>query len=154
MDDETRDIPEQHDVSISDEDTRLAEEEIAAFRERLIDIPLNDGDFSFSLNDLDEGANENIANEEAAYRTAEIDAEKEENEHDRGEKLKYHVHWATIACFWAIVAAALIVGLIFVYHLITPVSWQFLDEEKLGKIQTLVTGSGFAAIGGYLKDKL
>jgi hypothetical protein len=57
----------------------------------------------------------------------------------RDDRLRGHVHWATVLMVWAFVGSMLAMGGAWLFHLITP--WTFLSPAQLDKLQTLLLAS-------------
>lgn len=53
----------------------------------------------------------------------------------RHEALQSHIHRAGLLVFWIAVSVAIILGLIWAWHLSAPEKWRFLDTEQRQDLQ-------------------
>jgi hypothetical protein len=64
----------------------------------------------------------------------------------RAEKIRWHTHYATVLVFWFGVAAALVLFVTWIYHLVTPGRFHYLSTDERFELQTIVlsvVGSSF-----------
>lgn len=70
--------------------------------------------------------------------------------HRRDERLRTHIHCAGLIAFWFGFVASVVGVSIWVFHLLTPVTWHFLDDRQQRELQTLViTAIGSSLITDY-----
>jgi hypothetical protein len=78
-----------------------------------------------------------------------------EGEHNRNEKFRDHFEKIALCTLWLAWGLIVLVALAWLYHLMTPVGWHWLDDDHVSKLQTLVTGGVIAGIaGGHIKRRL
>jgi len=84
-----------------------------------------------------------------------LEADGKKQEHTRHQSFRNAVNTATIILFW-VIASCLLVGILtYVWHMITPKNWQYLDKEQLGELKTiLVTAITSSALTQYVKKRM
>jgi hypothetical protein len=84
-----------------------------------------------------------------------IETDGKRQEHRRHQTFRNQVNIATIGLFWIFVVCIAAGVLVFTWHLIAPICWHFLNDEALGKIQTLL-GSALlsSALTGYVSRRM
>lgn len=92
-----------------------------------------------------------MAQTEAAKLAAgdQLEQDGKEKEHNRHQKFKDHVNIAVLVLFWTIVVCVLLGLLTFLFHLICPSAWHYLDERQLEKLQTFL---GAAVLSSALTE--
>lgn len=84
------------------------------------------------------------ASEEA---TLEAVALADLREYRRDERVKDHLHWATIGGFWTFFVGVLLMAIVWFWHLVTPYCMHYLSEQQMGELKTiLVTAATSAAM--------
>lgn len=66
--------------------------------------------------------------------------EAAQNEFNRDQKFKDHFELISLATMWILAAGMLIAGIIWFYHLVTPLTWPRLCSDQIDDIQALLTG--------------
>jgi len=96
-----------------------------------------------------------LAKKEAAAIGAGRDLSKEEieNEHDRRERLRNTVHWATCAIVWGALGSFCIGALVVFIHMIVP-QWGWLPPEQLAQIKAIGGSALVAAVLTQLGKQL
>lgn len=80
-----------------------------------------------------------VAQQEAlSYAENSLDKEAKKNQHYRREKLRNHMGWAAIVFFWVLAIAVIMIGGCYLYHLLTPLKYHFLDESQVKTIQAML----------------
>ncbi len=84
----------------------------------------------------------------AELEEARIRAKKHriEKDHERDERFRDAANTSLIWAFRGIVAAISVMGLIWFYHLVSPLYWQWLSERQVVKLQNLLTGGIITSI--------
>jgi hypothetical protein len=77
------------------------------------------------------------------------------SEHSRNEKFRDHFETISIIGLYLISLIFCLVGLTWLYHLLTPEWWHWLSPEQLFKLQNIVTGGIIASIAAsHVKKRL
>lgn len=85
----------------------------------------------------------------------ELRREAEKNDHKRNENFLNHFEFIAIGGLWIAAFSFLIVGVTWLYHLLTPECWHWLDADHLAKLQNIVTGGVLTSVAaGHLKKRL
>lgn len=94
------------------------------------------------------------ATKEAEYIANEVLEEKAKiNAHNRRENFKDNLYWGVIILFWIIIVFLIIMGVIWAYHLVTPIKYHFLLDEQVNKIQTILFSASLVKIStDFIKD--
>lgn len=66
------------------------------------------------------------------------------NEHKRGEKTKDCLHKAEMIIIWGVFIAIMALGFTYVWHLVTP--WDYLSEDQIEKINTILSSAILASV--------
>ena len=84
----------------------------------------------------------------AELEEARIRAEKHriEKDHERDERFRDAANTSLIWAFRGVVAAISVMGIIWFFHLVSPVWMQWLTEVQIGKLQHLLTGGVVTSI--------
>lgn len=84
-----------------------------------------------------------------------LESDGKRQEHGRHQKFRNHVNAAMLGLFWLLVALVGAGTIVFVWHLLTPASWHWLEEDSLAKLQTLL-GSALlsSALTGYVNKRI
>jgi hypothetical protein len=69
-----------------------------------------------------------------------------EREHARGQRFRDHFEWLAIGGMWAFAFVLLTIGGTWLWHLLTPDSWHWLDPEALSRVQNIFTGGVLAGV--------
>lgn len=86
---------------------------------------------------------------------SEIEKEAAVGEHRRSEKFKDHFESLAIIGLYAVFLVFLLVGGIWFWHLLTPVSWHFLVAAQVATLQNIATGGIIASIAtGHVRKRL
>lgn len=105
--------------------------------------------------DPDDG--DSLATSEAVAMAGNKDLENDgkKNEHDRHQRFQNHANWVALGLLWCVAAFTLIGMTIYIFHLLAPEAWRWLDTDALDKIRTLLTGVLFSsAISGYVNKRM
>jgi hypothetical protein len=78
-----------------------------------------------------------------------LEREAAEQEHDRNQKFRNHFEKIAIGALWILAFGLLAIALIWLYHMVTPICWHWLDIEQLDDLQGILTGG---LIVGVLTD--
>ena len=79
----------------------------------------------------------------------------EENEAKRTERFRDHFERLAIFTLYVVYLSLLLVGLVWLFHIITPTCWHFLTPAQAEKVQAIITGGIIAGIAaGHLKKRL
>ncbi|MDE0697140.1 MAG: hypothetical protein OXH76_15055 [Boseongicola sp.] len=121
-----------------------------------------EGMFSEALQrELDESGTDasgagNEALQFSSGKTAkEIEDEAREKEAARQEKFRDHFENIAIASLYLVWVVICLVGLVWVYHLVSPESWPRLPEKRIDTIQAILTGGVvFGVAGQHLKKRV
>lgn len=79
--------------------------------------------------------------------------EARENEHGRSERFKDHFESLARCGITVAFSVALIMGLIWSWHVVAPPSCRWLKEAELDHLQNLITGGVLASVAGDLFRK-
>lgn len=102
---------------------------------------------------LSSGDDKEAMKESEYFDDADYDGISKKNEHERKEKFKKHLGVAAILIFWGAVASLLMMAAFWVYHLISPSAWHFLNQIQLDKIQTILFSATLVKIVGEFSKK-
>lgn len=92
--------------------------------------------------------------ESSGYANRDLDGEALQNDHDRIESLRSHVHMVEKVLLWAC-SLLLILGLgAWSWHLLTPTKWAFLDADQLSTIQHLLTTVAVSGLVGNVARRV
>lgn len=96
---------------------------------------------------------ETLAEQEAAsYNNASLEQDAKQREHVRREGFRDHVHIAGKLVFWLIVAVAVAIVALWVWHIATPRTWHFLEDHQLSEIKSLIfSGTVVTVASTFLK---
>jgi hypothetical protein len=73
----------------------------------------------------------------------------------RSDTRDKHLHYCALVFMWAALVGFLFASGVWLFHLITPNSWHFLDDSQRSSLQNvLFTAVGSAAAGNYGKKYL
>ena len=90
--------------------------------------------------------------DEDALVESQLIAQGRLSKHHRKETVRRQIHLATLLVFWVFVGVMLLLGAVWLYHLITPLARHFLSEEQLGTLQAvLLTAIGSSSITSHSK---
>jgi len=79
----------------------------------------------------------------------------EEREHDRVQRFRDHFEKLVKLGMDGAFLAILVMGAVWVWHLITPETWQWMSEQQIDRIQGMVTGGVIAVVvGDHFKRRL
>ena len=92
--------------------------------------------------------------EAAGFDNASLEKDAKRRSHFRREGLKDHAYRAGLFLFWLIVSVFLFGLASWAYHLLTPVSIHFLDNEQIGRLENLVAGVAMATLVSEYRRKL
>ena len=68
----------------------------------------------------------------------ELKRSAKQGEHNRDQTFKNHVNLVTLIGLWGVVIAVILCGIFYLYHMLSPESWQFLSTQQLETIRTFV----------------
>ena len=57
-----------------------------------------------------------------------------------------HLHWIGNIALWALVATAVIIGGMGLYHLVAPTGWHFLEADRVSQLNTIIVTSIVSAL--------
>lgn len=60
------------------------------------------------------------------------------NNHSRDQTFKNHVNIVALIGLWGVVVAVLLSGIFYLYHMLSPECWHFLNQAQLEQIRTFV----------------
>nr|WP_269822301.1 hypothetical protein [Aggregatibacter actinomycetemcomitans] len=60
------------------------------------------------------------------------------NNHTRDQAFKNHVNIIALIGLWGVVSAVVLCGIFYLYHMLSPVCWHFLNQAQLEQIRTFV----------------
>ena len=84
-----------------------------------------------------------------------LKARAEKNEADRTERFRDNFERIAILTLWIVWIVIVIVGLLWVYHVIAPPTWWRLPDQQVSQLQSIVTGGILASIaGGHVRKRL
>lgn len=76
-------------------------------------------------------------------------------EAERTEKFRDHFEFLALASLYVVWSLMLIIGLVWIYHLIAPPIWWRLPDQQVSNIHSIVTGGIIAGIAsGHMKRRL
>lgn len=76
-------------------------------------------------------------------------------EAERTERFRDHFERLSLVTLYLVWAVLMILGAVWIYHLIAPPSWHRLPDEQVRNIQSIVTGGFLAGLAsGHLKRRL
>ena len=81
--------------------------------------------------------------------------ERKESSHKRSQQVRQNIHWVSLVGLWTTCALSFCFVIVWAWHILMPESRQFLTEDRLSIIQTVlisIVGSSF--ITGYGKSWL
>ncbi|MBN9555722.1 MAG: hypothetical protein J0H61_13805 [Alphaproteobacteria bacterium] len=85
----------------------------------------------------------------------ELKKDAEQREHDRNQRFRDHFERLVTLGMNAAFIAIMAMGAVWVWHLITPESWQWMTEQQIEHIQGMVTGGVIAVVvGDHFKRRL
>lgn len=61
-------------------------------------------------------------------------------EHHRDQRFKRHFECLALIALWVMSGSLLLIGLFWLFHLLTPTTWHWLSELQLRDLRTLLTG--------------
>lgn len=103
------------------------------------------------------GRNDDLAEQEAVkiVSGADLEVDGHRQEHERHQKFRNHVNAAMLGLFWLMVGLVAVGSTVFVWHLVTPTSWQWLEGGALEKLQTLLAAALLSsALTGYVNKRI
>lgn len=68
----------------------------------------------------------------------ELKRSAKKNNHSRDQTFKNHVNIVALVGLWGVVAAVVLCGLFYLYHMLSPQLWHFLTQAQLEQIRTFV----------------
>lgn len=78
-----------------------------------------------------------------------------EKEASRTERFRDNFEHIAILTLWVVWIALVIIGILWVYHIIAPPTWWRLPAQQVSQLQSIVTGGLLAGLaGGHLKKRL
>ncbi|WP_093385406.1 hypothetical protein [Rugamonas rubra] len=112
------------------------------------------GESSFTPNDI--VGNDALASKEAiAISNGSLQADADKQEHNRHQTFRNHINRATLIVFWSVMACLIVSIFIFTFHMITPESWHFLNDDQIGTLKTLLGGAILSsAMSGYVTNRM
>jgi hypothetical protein len=75
--------------------------------------------------------------------------ESEEAEHDRNQRFKGHFEWIALGAMWGISIAIALIGVTWLWHMLTPYPCHWLKDDQLERIQNIFAG---VVLAGLLAD--
>jgi len=75
--------------------------------------------------------------------------EAEVAEHDRTEKFRQHFERIALGFLYGLGFGLIVIGMAWLFHLVTPAGWHWLSADQLDDLQGLLTGG---LIVGVLTD--
>ncbi|MCB9961944.1 MAG: hypothetical protein R3C00_07305 [Hyphomonas sp.] len=72
--------------------------------------------------------------------------EAEKSEHYRSEDFKNHFGFITVAALYVMAFGVFIFAATWVWHIVTPRCWHWLEDSQLSKIQNIFTGGILAGL--------
>ncbi|AKA46374.1 TPA: hypothetical protein ACPQYX_000317 [Haemophilus influenzae] len=74
--------------------------------------------------------------------TDELDEElrksAKQGEHNRDQTFRNHVNIIALIGLWGVVVAVILCGFVYLYHMLSPECWHFLNTQQLETIRTFV----------------
>jgi hypothetical protein len=104
-----------------------------------------------------EDSGDERANKEAVKLAggSDLEGDGKRQEHRRHQTFRNHANWAILSLFWLVIISIAVGVVTFTWHLITPLSYHYLDAAALEKLQTiLATALLSSALTGYAKQRL
>lgn len=100
-------------------------------------------DFNF----FDDDASIREANELSSGLTAgELKKQSDKNHFTRRERFKDHFECIVLIILWSIIFIVVVMALVWVYHMITPMKWHWLEPTDVEHLQTMLVGG----VGGVI----
>ena len=78
--------------------------------------------------------------------STELEKQANEKKFKRRERFKDHFECSLLFFLWGITTLIAVTTLIWIFHLIAPVSWCWLNKEGIERLQTIL----FSGVGGVL----
>jgi hypothetical protein len=102
------------------------------------------------------GTAENELAQLATERSVEdLQDQARRNEHKRDQKFRDHFERLSLIGMWLTAMVIAVLGVVWVYHLISPDSWPQLSDAKVRNLQNLVTaGVLVGAVGKHWSKRL
>ncbi len=98
------------------------------------------------MNSEGSGFDSSAIKESQAIAAGDLEGEARKNAHERGEKIKNHVSRAAVMFFWFAIIILFIMAFSWSWHLLTPIEWHYLADEKVNQIQTIIFSGALASI--------
>ena len=90
--------------------------------------------------------------EAAGFDNASLEKDAKRRSHNRREGSKDHVYYAGLFLLWLIVVVVFLGITLWGYHLLTPASIHFLDNEQIDRLENLVASAAVATlVSEYLR---
>jgi len=88
------------------------------------------------------GQHDRDAEREGADIAADLlDKDARTRDHGRNQNLKDHVHWATRAVLWTGAGSLILMGCVFVFHLVSPETMHFITGDAFSTLKGMVGGA-------------
>ncbi|HHT7698625.1 hypothetical protein [Pasteurella multocida] len=68
----------------------------------------------------------------------ELKRSAKKNNHSRDQTFKNHVNLIALIGLWCVVFAVILSGAFYLYHMLSPECWHFLNQTQLEQIRTFV----------------
>lgn len=86
---------------------------------------------------------------------AELERLAANGEHQRNERFKDNFEHIAICGLWLAAIVLLALAFTWIWHLLMPDSWHWLQPESVAKLQNIVTGGVLAGVAtGHLKRRI
>lgn len=105
----------------------------------------------------DHNARDSLANREAVALAGneDLDADGKQKEHGRHQRFQEQANKVAVLLLLVVAACTFLGIAIYVWHLVAPICWRWLNEDDLDSIRTLLTGVLFSsAMSGYVNKRM
>ncbi len=89
---------------------------------------------------------ERALQEANSYAQGSLEEEAKKNEHNRRERLRYHMGCAAVVLFWMAVLGVTAMGIAWFWHMVTPIPLHYLEEAQVNKIQGMLFSGVVASV--------
>jgi hypothetical protein len=101
-----------------------------------------------AANSANGSANDEAKQLASGRNVGDLKKEAEANEHKRDQKFRDHFERLAIVGLWLGAIFAGLVGVTWLFHVLTPVSCHWLTSEELSKLQNIFTGGVLVSAAG------
>lgn len=93
-----------------------------------------------------QGKDDKATKEAAAFASRNLDEESQVNDHERKQKRKEHQNNLSIKIMWILVIVIGISSIIWLWHLLAPCGWRWLNQQDFNQLQTILFSGVISSI--------